>query len=70
MNYTLDIHTITGEVFSASVAVLVDTVHARIEFIEKQIDDTNTVLVLDETEDNHEIFITLNQITAYVWKRR
>lgn len=70
MNYTLDVHTITGEVFSASVAVITDTPEARLEFIENHIDNTNTVLVLDETDANHEIFIVLNTITAYVWKRR
>lgn len=69
MNYTLEVHTLTGMTYSASVAMLVDTVEARLEFIENHIDDTNTVLVLDETEENYEMFVTLNQITAYVWKR-
>lgn len=70
MNYTLEVHLIDGKHYTASVAMLVDTPEARLEFIENHIDITGTVLVLDETEENHELFIMLNTITAYVWKRR
>lgn len=69
MNYTLVIHTIDGQFYTASVAMLVDTVEARLEFIENHIDNTGTVLVLDETDANHAMFIVLNTITSYIWKR-
>ncbi|AXN58321.1 hypothetical protein HWB81_gp12 [Bacillus phage Wes44] len=69
MNYILEITLINNEIIGVPVALTEDTMIAKHLFIESNIDVSSTLLMLEETEMNHAMFVPLDHIICYVWRK-
>lgn len=70
MNYTLEITLINSEIIGVPVALIEDTLSAKKQFIENNIDESSTLLALEETEDSYAMLVPLDHIICYVWRRK
>lgn len=69
MNYILEITLINSEIIGVPVAMVEDTMSAKQLFIENMVDPSSTLLMIEETDKNYAMFVPLDHIICYVWRR-